>query len=164
MMGLPITMFSMFGLVTLAGVVVNDSIVMVDFINARRRDGATIQEALLSAGRRRMRPVLLTSITTVGGLFPLILERSFQAQVLIPMAVSLCFGLCGATLIVLYLVPVLYSLYARFVLRELSAGEYFAAPSAARADVALEPRESEPRESGPRESGPRESEPEFVAR
>lgn len=115
-MGLPITMFSMFGLVTLAGVVVNDSIVMVDFINSQMNSGATITDALLNAGARRLRPVLLTSVTTIGGLFPMVLEKSFQAQVLIPMAVSLCFGLMLTTAIVLYKVPVLYSLYARFVL------------------------------------------------
>ncbi|MGE0756430.1 MAG: efflux RND transporter permease subunit, partial [Pirellulaceae bacterium] len=140
-MGLPITMFSMFGLVTLAGVVVNDSIVMVDFINARLQSGATVGEALQQAGSRRLRPILLTSVTTIGGLFPLIMETSFQAQVLIPMAVSLCFGLAGTTLIVLYEVPVLYSLYARFIQGQTIQFEDEAA-SARVARIADEPADS----------------------
>lgn len=110
-MGLPLTLFSMFGLVALAGVVVNDSIVLIDFINLRVRDGMPAREALAEAGRRRFRPVMLTSMTTIAGLFPLLLERSFQAQLLIPMATSLAFGLMLATLLVLILVPVFYQVY-----------------------------------------------------
>jgi hydrophobic/amphiphilic exporter-1 (mainly G- bacteria), HAE1 family len=83
-LGLPLTIFSMFGLVALTGVVVNDSIVLVDFINHRVQEGTPLRTALLEAGRRRFRPVLLTSITTVAGLTPLLLETSFQAQVLDP--------------------------------------------------------------------------------
>jgi multidrug efflux pump subunit AcrB len=108
LLGLPLTMFSMFGLISLTGVVVNDSIVLVDFINLRARRGVPLRKALMEAGRRRFRPVLLTSITTVAGLTPLLLERSFQAQVLIPMAASLSFGLMAATTLVLVLVPTLY--------------------------------------------------------
>ncbi|UUO05779.1 efflux RND transporter permease subunit [Blastopirellula sp. J2-11] len=111
-LGLELTLFSFFGLVALCGVVVNDSIVLVDFINHRLRDGLPIYEALLDTGRRRFRPVLLTSITTIAGLTPLLFETSLQAQVLIPMAVSLCFGLMASTFLVLYLVPVLYLIYA----------------------------------------------------
>ncbi len=110
-MGLPLTLFSMFGLVALAGVVVNDSIVLIDFINLRVRDGMPAKEALAEAGRRRFRPVMLTSMTTIAGLFPLLLERSFQAQLLIPMATSLAFGLMLATMLVLILVPVFYQVY-----------------------------------------------------
>ncbi len=110
-MGLPLTLFSMFGMVTLAGVVVNDSIVMVDFINHCLRDGMSVNQALLTAGSRRLRAVFLTSITTVAGLFPMLLEKSFQAQVLIPMATSLAFGIMGSTFLVLLLVPLLYRLY-----------------------------------------------------
>lgn len=111
-MGLPLTLFSVFGLVALTGVVVNDSIVLIDFINHRMRDGLSTDEALLDAGRRRLRPVILTSVTTIAGLLPLLVERSFQAQILIPMAVSLAFGLMIATVIVLFLVPVFYRVYA----------------------------------------------------
>ena len=110
-LGLPLTMLSMFGLVALTGVVVNDSIVLVDFINHRVHRGTPIRTALLEAGRRRLRPVLLTSITTVAGLTPLLLETSFQAQVLIPMAASLCFGLMASTGLVLLVVPTLYMVY-----------------------------------------------------
>ena len=114
-MGLPLTIFSMFGLVSLTGVVVNDSIVMVDFINRRLEAGTPLATSLLEAGRRRFRPVLLTSMTTVAGLAPMLLERSFQAQVLVPMAATLAFGLMGSTFLVLLTVPTLYSLYGRLV-------------------------------------------------
>ncbi len=110
-MGLPITLFSFFGLVALTGVVVNDSIVLIDFINRRVRDGLPIDEALIDAGRRRFRPVLLTTLTTVVGLLPILLETSFQAQVLIPMANSLSFGLMLATGLILILVPTTYRIY-----------------------------------------------------
>ena len=110
-MGLPLTFFSMFGLVALAGVVVNDSIVLIDFINARAQEGKPIREALVEAGQRRFRPIMLTSMTTIAGLAPLMTERSFQAQLLIPMATSLAFGLMVATGLVLILVPVFYLLY-----------------------------------------------------
>lgn len=110
-LGIPITLFSVFGMVALTGVVVNDSIVLVDFINSRARSGIPLREALAEAGLRRMRPVFLTSITTIAGLAPMILEKSFQAQFLIPMAASLAFGLGLTTLLVLFQVPVLYLFY-----------------------------------------------------
>ncbi|MCY2975286.1 MAG: efflux RND transporter permease subunit [Planctomycetota bacterium] len=110
-MGLPLTLFSMFGMVTLAGVVVNDSIVLVDFINHCIRDGMPVDQALLNAGSRRLRAVFLTSVTTVAGLLPMLLEKSLQAQALIPMATSLAFGLIGSTLLVLIMVPLLFKLY-----------------------------------------------------
>jgi len=112
-MGLDLTLFSLFGLVALTGVVVNDSIVLIDFINHRVRDDIPLKVALLDAGRRRFRPVLLTSMTTIAGLLPLLLERSMQAQVLIPMATSLSFGLMFATALVLVLVPTFYLIYAK---------------------------------------------------
>ncbi|MCA9118758.1 MAG: efflux RND transporter permease subunit [Planctomycetaceae bacterium] len=115
-LGLPLTMFSLFGLVALAGVVVNDSIVLMDFINHEIKAGARVQEAIIAAGTRRFRPVVLTSLTTVAGLTPILLETSFQAQVLIPMAASLCFGLILGTVLVLFLVPVVFSLYGRMIL------------------------------------------------
>lgn len=114
-MGLPLTLFSMLGLVALTGVVVNDSIVLVDFINARLKEGASLEEAVISAGQRRFRPVLLTSLTTVVGLLPILTERSFQAQVVIPMATSLCFGLLLSTLLVLVLVPTFYFVYGKTI-------------------------------------------------
>lgn len=110
-LGLQLTLFSFFGLIALTGVVVNDSIVLVDFINHRIRDGLPLVDALMSAGKRRFRPILLTSLTTVAGLFPMLLETSLQAQVLIPMAASLIFGLMTGTALILILVPVFYSIY-----------------------------------------------------
>ena len=115
-LGLPLTMFSLFGLVALTGVVVNDSIVLMDFINHEIRAGVPVQDAIIAAGSRRFRPVVLTSLTTVAGLTPILLETSFQAQVLIPMAASLCFGLMLGTILVLFLVPVVFSLYGRLIL------------------------------------------------
>jgi len=121
--GMPLSLFSMFGLVALTGVVVNDSIVLIDFINHRLQDGMPLREALLEAGRRRLRPVLLTSMTTIAGLLPLLVETSFQAQILIPMAVSLSFGLMLATGLVLFMVPTFYSVYARLCGLEIDASE-----------------------------------------
>ena len=103
--GLDLTILSMFGLVALTGVVVNDSLVMVDFINRKRRESDTLHAALTAAGMARFRPILLTSLTTFAGLAPLMLERSMQARFLIPMAVSLAFGVVFATVITLVLVP-----------------------------------------------------------
>lgn len=115
LLGLPITLFSLFGLVALTGVVVNDSIVLIDFINNRVREGVPLIDALIESGVRRCRPVLLTSVTTVGGVLPLVLETSFQAQLLIPMATALCFGLMMTTVLVLFLVPVMYLTYTKLV-------------------------------------------------
>ena len=114
-MGLPLSFFSMMGIVALSGVVVNDSIVLVDFINHRVEEGLPLRKAILDAGVRRFRPVLLTSATTVAGLFPMLLETSFQAQILVPMAASLAFGLTVTTGLILILLPVYYSLYGRTV-------------------------------------------------
>lgn len=83
LLGMPLTMFSMFGLVGLTGIVVNDLIVLVDFINAKLRRELPIEQALQNAGTRRFRPVMLTTVTTVGGLLPILLETSLQAQILI---------------------------------------------------------------------------------
>ena len=124
-MGMPLTLFSMFGLVALAGVVVNDSICLIDFINLRVREGHPLRVALREAGCLRFRPVMLTSITTIGGLLPLLLEKSFQAQFLIPMATSLAFGLAMTTLLVLILVPVMYSFFGTSA-REEHVEEYAA--------------------------------------
>jgi multidrug efflux pump subunit AcrB len=103
--GLDLTILSMFGLVALTGVVVNDSLLMMDYINRFRAHGGTLIMALTLAGMARFRPIVLTSVTTFAGLAPLMLERSMQARFLIPMAVSLAFGVLFATLITLLLVP-----------------------------------------------------------
>ena len=113
LLGLPLTLFSVFGFIALTGVIVNDSIVLVDFINRRLQEGASLYDGLIDAGRRRFRPVLLTTITTVAGLLPILSETSFQAQIVIPMVASLCFGLLVATVLVLLLVPTMYSVYHR---------------------------------------------------
>ena len=107
-MGLAFTIISIFGIVALSGIVVNDSLILIDFINRAHRDGMAVGEAVIQSGRSRFRPVLLTSLTTIAGLIPLLLERSFQAQFLIPMAVSISFGLLAATLLTLLYVPALY--------------------------------------------------------
>ncbi|MCK5695441.1 MAG: efflux RND transporter permease subunit [Desulfobacula sp.] len=107
-MGLDITMISIFGIVALSGIVVNDSLILIDFINSKVRGGARLLDSVIEAGQNRFRPVLLTSVTTVAGLFPLLLETSFQAQFLIPMAVSISFGLMAATVLTLVFVPSLY--------------------------------------------------------
>ena len=104
-MGLTPSYLSIFGMLALAGVVVNDSLVMVDFINRQCREGMGLREAALQAGARRFRPILLTSVTTFAGLLPLLMDSSLQAQFLIPMAVSLGFGVLFATIITLYLIP-----------------------------------------------------------
>ena len=107
-MGLDLTVLSMFGLFALAGVAVNDSLVLVDFINRARREGLEITQAIRQAGVKRFRPILLTSLTTFAGLTPLILERSLQAQFLIPMGISLGFGVLYCTITSLLLIPAEY--------------------------------------------------------
>lgn len=113
LMGYPLCFFSAFGLVALSGIVVNDSIVLIDFINSLVRKGMDPKVAVIEAGKRRFRPVVLTSATTIGGLFPILIETSFQAQMLIPVAISIGFGVLFAMVLVLYLVPVSYSLLAQ---------------------------------------------------
>ncbi|MEM6820402.1 MAG: efflux RND transporter permease subunit [Verrucomicrobiota bacterium] len=107
-MGIPLSMLSVCGIIALAGVVVNDGLVLVDYINSRRRKGLPIRQAVLIAGRARFRAILLTSLTTFFGLLPLLAERSTQAQFLKPMAVSLAYGVMFATMLNLILVPCLY--------------------------------------------------------
>lgn len=104
-MGINISYLSIFGMLALAGVVVNDSLVMVDYINRKQAEGLSLREACMKAGPRRFRPILLTSLTTFAGLVPLLMDQSLQAQFLIPMAVSLGYGVLFATAITLYLIP-----------------------------------------------------------
>lgn len=108
-MGYNLSILSIFGIVALSGVVVNDSLLLIDRINQNRREREqNLLQALIDAGQRRFRPILLTSLTTFFGLTPMILERSVQAQFLIPMAISLGFGILFATGITLILIPTLY--------------------------------------------------------
>jgi multidrug efflux pump subunit AcrB len=107
-MGLNLSMLSLFGMVALTGVVVNDSLIMIDLINRERSTGVPIDTAIRDSGARRFRPILLTTLTTFLGLTPMIFETSRQAQFLIPMAVSLGFGVIFATAITLILVPTEY--------------------------------------------------------
>jgi multidrug efflux pump subunit AcrB len=116
-MGMNLTILSGFGVVALTGVVVNDSLVMVDFVNRARAKGMPLHEAIREAGVSRFRPIMLTSLTTFAGLTPLLLERSLQAQFLIPMAISLAFGVLFATSITLILVPSIYH-----ILEDVKAG------------------------------------------
>jgi len=104
-MGLNLSLLSLFGIVGLAGVVVNDSLVLVHTTNRIREQGASPHEAITQGGALRFRAIILTSLTTFAGLTPMIMERSLQAQFLIPMAVSLGFGVLFATVITLLLIP-----------------------------------------------------------
>ena len=110
-MGIDMTLLSLFGFFGLSGIVVNDSIILVSFYQHQRRAGMAVTEALINAARMRLRAVLLTSLTTIAGLTPLLFETSLQAQFLIPMATSIAFGLMFSTITVLFIVPVLLSLY-----------------------------------------------------
>jgi multidrug efflux pump subunit AcrB len=101
------------GVIALSGVVVNDALIMIDMAN-RRREESTVFEAIHNAGLRRFRPIILTTLTTFGGLTPIILETSRQAAYLVPMAISLGFGIVFATAIILVLVPCLYMILEDF--------------------------------------------------
>jgi multidrug efflux pump subunit AcrB len=114
-MGFNLSMLSIFGIVALTGVVVNDSLLLINFVNEKRREGTELTQAVVESAQRRFRPIVLTSLTTSLGLTPIILEKSLQAQFLIPMAVSLGFGILFATLITLLLVPALYVILEDFM-------------------------------------------------
>ncbi|QYJ90767.1 efflux RND transporter permease subunit [Shewanella halotolerans] len=107
-LGLSMSVLSLCGIVALAGVVVNDSLILVDFVNRARTQGLPLKDAAIDAGCYRFRAIILTSMTTFVGLVPIILERSLQAQIVIPMATSLAFGILFSTVVTLVLVPVLY--------------------------------------------------------
>ena len=102
------SMMSGFGIIALTGVVVNDSLIMVEFVNRARKEGLALLDAVLQAGTQRFRAIMLTSLTTFFGLLPIMFEPSLQAQIVIPMALSLAFGIMFATVITLLLVPSLY--------------------------------------------------------
>lgn len=107
-LGMTMSALSMFGIIAVAGIVVNDSLVMVDFVNKARAEGVAIKQAVIQAGARRFRAIFLTSVTTFIGVMPIIMETSLQAKIVIPMAVSLAFGVLFATVITLILVPCQY--------------------------------------------------------
>ena len=119
--GIPVNAISLLGFFALAGVVVNDSLILVHFVNRRVAEGVAPIQAAVESGAVRFRPILLTSLTTFFGLVPIVLERSMQAQIVIPMAVSLAFGIVFATAITLVLIPCLYSIQAN--LHEFLMGE-----------------------------------------
>lgn len=108
LLGKAISMYSMFGLIALSGVVVNDSLIMVDFINKARAEGVAIKDAVIQSGTLRFRAIILTSLTTAIGLMPIMFEKSLQAQYVKPMAISMAFGIIFATVITLFLIPALY--------------------------------------------------------
>ena len=110
-------MFSMFGLIALAGVVVNDSLIMVDFINKARARGVALRDAVIESGTARFRAIILTSFTTAAGLLPIMFESSPQAQTIIPTAISIGYGIIFATIITLFLIPALYLLQDDFFRR-----------------------------------------------
>ena len=111
LMGIDLTILSLFGIFGLSGIVVNDSIILVTFFKQQREKGIETTEAIITAATHRLRAVLLTSMTTIGGLTPLLFETSRQAQFLIPMAVSISFGLMFATVLVLLVIPALLSVH-----------------------------------------------------
>ena len=103
--GKPFSIMSIWGVIALIGILVNDTIVMLDKYNRNLEDGMNMSDAVIEAGSSRFRAIILTTITTFVGLFPLILEKSFQAQFLIPMAISVAFGLLFSTIILLFYFP-----------------------------------------------------------
>ena len=113
-MGMSLSMMSIFGMLALAGVVVNDSLVLVDYVNRKRHEGTGIREAVRIAGVARFRAIMLTSMTTFAGLLPIMFEKSTQAQFLIPMAVSLGWGVLLGTFVTLLLVPINYMILEDF--------------------------------------------------
>jgi multidrug efflux pump subunit AcrB len=113
-MGYELSIVSVLGIVALTGVVVNDSLILVDFVNQNRREGLHPFEAAIEAGVRRFRPILLTTLTTFFGLLPMIFEQSLQARFIVPMAISLAFGVLFSTFIILILIPVLYLILEDF--------------------------------------------------
>ena len=113
-MGLSFTMPSMLGFVSLAGIVVNDSILLVEFVKKRVEEGHSVHQAAAKASYDRFRAVFLTSVTTIAGMTPLLFETSLQAQILIPLATSIVFGIATSTLLVLFVLPCLYTILEDF--------------------------------------------------
>jgi len=122
-----LSLMSLMGIIALSGVVVNDSLIMIDYANRNRGERSAF-DAIHEAGLRRFRPIMLTTLTTFGGLTPIILETSNQAKHLIPMAISLGFGIVFATALVLLLVPCMYLILEDFRALVLGARESGHAP------------------------------------
>jgi multidrug efflux pump subunit AcrB len=101
-------MLSVFGIIAMMGVVVNDSLIIIDLMNRRRKNGADLAQVVQDSATRRFRPIMLTTVTTSLALMPMVLERSLQARFLIPMAISLAFGVIFSAMITLFIVPSLY--------------------------------------------------------
>jgi multidrug efflux pump subunit AcrB len=106
--GIQVNTLSIYGIIALSGIVINNSVVLIDKLNKNLKDGMKLQEAVLQAGLARFRPIILTTLTTVAGLAPIILETSRQAQFLIPMAISVAYGLMFGTLVLLLVLPAQY--------------------------------------------------------
>ena len=113
-MGFDLSMMSIFGMVALTGVVVNDAIVLIERINENIAEGMPFFDAIINGGARRFRAIILTSLSTIGGLMPLILEKDLQARFLIPMALSLAAGVAFATVLTLVLIPSLLTILNDF--------------------------------------------------
>ena len=120
LLGYDLTFLSLIGFVALSGIVVNDSLILIQFFNKKRAEGVRLREALILAGKARLRPIFLTTITTILGLTPLMLEQSFQAKFLIPMAISISFGLMSATILILVALPCLLVIFD-----DIKAAAYF---------------------------------------
>ena len=123
LVGIPFSALSVYGIIELAGVVVNDSIILVDYVNKANVDGRPIFEAVIESGKQRFRAIMLTSLTTFFGLLPILLETSLSAEFVPPMAVSLGFGILFATVITLILIPCLY-----LVLNDLKLARHLFSP------------------------------------
>jgi len=122
LVGIPVNFMSFLGIIALSGVVVNDSIILVNFVNEATAEGKPVIRAVIDGGARRFRAILLTSLTTFFGLLPILVETSMQAQFLIPMATSLAFGIVFATVITLLLIPCLYVILEDFKGKNLHEG------------------------------------------
>ena len=122
-LGLSFTIITILGLIGLSGIVVNNAIVLVVFYKQNRDAGMELKQAMIEAGCQRLRPVVLSSLTTIVGLLPLLFEKSTQAQFLIPMAVTLIFGLAFSTVLVLFFIPAVLALYERIAARLRKAEE-----------------------------------------
>jgi multidrug efflux pump subunit AcrB len=123
LLDLPVGLLSLFGIIGLSGVVVNDALIMIDFINERRASGMDPSEAIVDGAKSRFRPIILTSMTTFLGVAPLVFEQSVQAQFLVPMAAALGFGILFATGVLMLVVPALTAIQIQVVTWLKGGGE-----------------------------------------
>ncbi|AUM11287.1 efflux RND transporter permease subunit [Ketobacter alkanivorans] len=136
--GMDVTLWSLVGMIAVSGIVVNDNLVLVDFMNRNKERGIDLMESIRRAGAARFRPIMLTSLTTFGGLVPLMLETSLQAQFLIPMAISIAFGVLFATLVSLILVPATYHILYDVNLSIKDVARFFSGEKKAASSIAEE--------------------------